>query len=475
MTPTLRPFQDDLIRRLRAARAAGSRIIVAQAATGAGKTTTACEIARLTTGNGKRVLFLVHRRKLVDQISDRLRDFQLEHGVIMRGERPYTPATIQVASRDTLYSRCFRNQWIGLPLADLVIVDEGHHAAAPDSEYRDILNQYPLATIILLTATPVGPDGRGLGPWAQAIECAAPTSQLIRDGFLVPVKCYAPDRMGKKGKLRRKGVAGDLVQSWKDYAQNMPTVVFCSRISHSENACAAFNAAGISAAHIDAETPDSIRDIVFQRLGCDSLKVVCNVGIIKEGVDLPCLGCCQFYMDPGGRVAFLQGVGRIMRPFPGKTNSVLIDHAGAVFRHGFPDDDTTWTLEGNADADFKAKHDAGQTAAMLYCKACELMYHGNLQCPQCGRMPSKPPRSLFAPPPVDASDELLVEAILNGQRPAASREEMVEHWHRCLAVAKKRGGNYKMASVIFKRKYKRWPGDDFPKMPTWSRRGDTVL
>jgi DNA repair protein RadD len=461
MIPELRPYQLDLVGRVRAARSRGARIIVVQAATGAGKTSWACYVAKQAVAKNSRVLFLVHRRKLVDQIASRLEEFEINHGIIMRGERAYGSASVQVASRDTILSRCFRNEWTGLPPADLVILDEFHHAASPQSEYRRILEQYPRATILGLTATPVGPDGAGMGPWAEAIECAAPTSHLVRDGFLLPVKCYAPDRkVGRGGKMKR-GIAGDLVESWKEFGENLPTVLFCSRVGHSQDAVAAYLEAGIPAAHVDADTDDATRERVFASLENGSLKVVSNVGIIKEGVDVPCLGCCQLYMEMSGRVGFLQACGRIMRPHEGQTHGVLIDHAGVVFRHGFPDEDTVWTLTGNADEKFKEKHDKGLTESVNYCKKCEMLFK-TPTCPSCGKMPTKPPRSIFAPPPLERTNELITEAERGGDRAAFSKDEKIKHWMRCLGVAARKNGTFAMASVIFKQKYNEWPDKDFP-------------
>ena len=461
MIPVLRPYQIDLCNRVRHACVDGARIVIVQMPTGSGKTSVAAHITKLAVQKGRRVVFLVHRRRLVDQISERLYEYEVNHGIIMRGTRPFSSAMVQVASRDTILSRCFTHEWTGLPTADLVIVDEFHHAADSGSEYRRILEQYPRATILGLTATPVGPDGRGMGPWAQAIECAAPTSQLVRDGFLVPVKCYAPERKkGRAGKYKR-GIAGDLVESWKAYAEGLPTVLFTSRVAHSKDAVEAFCQAGIPAAHVDADTPDDERDRLFEEVAQGKLKVVSNVGIIKEGVDVPELGCVQFYMDPSGRVAFLQGCGRIMRPSVSKTHGVLIDHAGAVFRHGFPDEDTEWTLEGNADDRFKEKHDIGLTEKALYCSHCERLYHGHLACPDCGRTPAKAPRSIFAPPPQHTRDEILTLADRQAQA-VNDRDEKVKHWLRCLGVAANRGGTFAMASAIYKKKYSEWPGEDFP-------------
>ena len=347
----LRPYQLDMIARLHEQCRRGHKIIVAQAPTGSGKTTIAAEIALRAASRGKRTLFLVHRRKLVDQISDRLQNHGVEHGVLMRGETWQSQHLTNVASRDTLLSRAIRNTWVDMPAADLVIVDEAHHAADPSSEYRKILTAYPSSVVLLLTATPVGTNGAGLGPWATALESAAPTSQLVRDGHLCPVKVFAPERHHTDA----RGLAGDLVESWRQYGQDRPTVCFFSRVAHSKDAVIAYTENGITAAHMDASTPDDERDKIFDAIKTGNIKILCNVGIVGEGVDVPELGCCQLYCDVSGRVAWMQRVGRVMRPYPGKEYGIVIDHSGAVFRHGFPDEDMIWTLEGDADAQWKKK------------------------------------------------------------------------------------------------------------------------
>ena len=422
-----------------------------------------CELIRRALGKGKRVLEIVHRRRLVDQFSDRLIEFQVDHGICMRGHRMEHNARVQVASRDTLLSAEY-----ALPQADLVLVDEGRHAASP--EFRKLLRPYEQAGafIVLLDATPVMPDGGGMGPWAQALVQAAKVSELVKDGYLCPVKCFRPETKMRNGKPRR-GIAGELVSSWQAFAQNMPTVLFCSRVQHSRNAVQSFIQEGIPAAHVDAETDENERDRIFEGLETGKYKVVSNVGIIKEGVDIPCLGCCQFFMEVNGRVQWIQGAGRIMRKFPGKDHGIIIDHPGAVWKFGFPDEDTEWKLEGNVDQDFEKKREEGLTEKVLYCKVCELAYKDSLNCPQCGRLPSKPPKSIFAPKEQDATHEILTEAE-RGQRVECDREEKISHWFRCLQVAKKRGSNFLMASSIFKQRYRHFPPDDFPMMPDWSQR-----
>jgi DNA repair protein RadD len=471
--PILKSLQMDHVERIRQARRDGARIIVVQGATGYGKNTVAAYLARCAVQKNIYTLMMVHRRKLVDQISERLLQFETQHGIIMRGEKPDPKYLVQVASRDTLMSRCVNNNWLGMPPAGLVIVDEAHHAWDPSSDYRRILMNYPEATILLVTATPACPDGSGLGPWAQAIVCAAPTSQLIREGYLVGLKCFAPERRQKGSRILR-GVAGDLVGSWRDYGEERQSVTFFSRVQHSLKGVENFRAAGIMAEHMDADTTDDDRERIFDNIASGKTKVLCNVGIIGEGVDMPDLGCCQLFCDINSRIGLLQRAGRIMRISEGKEYGILIDHAGAVFHHGFPDEDTDWTLTGNQDEAFAKKHDAGETAKAFYCKKCALVYKGQPNCPQCGRAPSKPPKSIFAPPPMRPRNELLTEADRDGETGVWSREEKIRTWFACLSLAKKKNSTFKMASAVYKQKYDEWPSDDFPLMPPWSQRGEKV-
>jgi superfamily II DNA or RNA helicase len=347
--------------------------------------------------------------------------------------------------------------------ANGVLVHNCHHCAG-QSEYREILARYPQATILLVSATPVGSDGLGLGPWAQAIVCAPPITQLIRDEYLVPIKCYAPARKTNRGKLLR-GIAGDLVGSWLDYAEGRPTVLFTSRVEHSKDAVQAFQAEGITAVHIDASTPDDVRDRVFDDVAAGRTKVLANVAVVGEGVDVPELGCCQVYCEINSRVGWLQRIGRIMRPSPGKDYGILIDHAGAIFRLGWPDEDQEWPLAGNVDADYEARRDNGDLQPTGWCKHCQIAYKGTVVCPQCGRAPVKPPPSPFEAAPVRPRHEILTEADRQEDRGVWARDEQIKHWLRCLAVAKAKNGTPGQAAMIFKQKYKRFPGNDFPCMP----------
>lgn len=459
--PILRPYQLRTVEQTAQAARDGAKVIVIQLSTGAGKTTVMCEIARRAVDKGKKVVGIVHRRSLVEQFSGRLDEFGIDHGVVMRGHVMERSSNVQICSKDTVLSRSFRNDWMSLPPADLVFFDECRHVPF-SAEYRKISDHYRNngAVIVGVDATPVTPEGKGLAPWAESLVIGAKTSELIKGGYVLPLKCFTPD-WKKKGRQRRR-IAGNLVESWKDYGRDLPTVLFTSRVHHSKEACEAYNAAGIPAVHVDATTPDEDRDQFFKDMETGKYKILCSVGVISEGVDVPCLGCAQVYMEPNSITALFQRVGRVMRPHAGQKEAVFIDHSAACYYVGFPDEDIDWTLDGNVDANFADKKKKGLTAKANYCVACELWYKDDLQCPQCGRAPGPKPKSLFAPPSVQSSNELLVEAERGAPRSDFSQEEKKRHWLRCLAVAKSRSGTFGMAAQIYKTKYKEWPGEDFP-------------
>ncbi|MBF0588673.1 MAG: DEAD/DEAH box helicase [Magnetococcales bacterium] len=389
----LRPYQSMAVESARDELRNGNHRLIIHAPTGAGKTVIASHIIQSALGRGNQVLFLGHRRELINQASGKLDALSIDHGVMM-AKHPRTDPTqpVQVASIQTLVNRLD-----GMEGSNLIIIDEAHRAEAPT--YKKILDAYPKAVVLGLTATPERSDGKGLGDIFQAIVPVSSVSELTAQGYLVPAKVYAPSRPDMTGVGIKRGdydsatlservdqpdLVGDLPKHWLEYAKGRPTVVFAVNIKHSLHIRDSFLAVGVRAEHVDGDTPTDERDAILSRLASGETKVVCNVGILTEGWDLPQTSCCILARPTKSVGLYLQMVGRVLRTFDGKSDAIVLDHAGCVHEHGFPDDERQWSLEWRE----KQRRGHGRSKApapIRICKHCFLaMRPSASQCPACG-------------------------------------------------------------------------------------------
>jgi DNA repair protein RadD len=259
--PILRAYQETLIERVRDRIRTGLRRIVMVAVVGAGKTVMASAMIESAVTRGGRVLFLAHRTELIDQACAKLASFGVAYGVILSG-RPGNPlAQVQVASVQTLGRRLKRQDPAGLQIVarawdhfDLIIADEAHHFCA--GTFREVLDAYPDATVIGLTATPYRLDGAGLADVFQAIEAGPQIAELVELGFLVRPVVYAPPppvglanlhlrageyRSDEANKvLNQTAPIHEIVETWRLRAAGRTTVGFGCTVEHAQHLAAAF-------------------------------------------------------------------------------------------------------------------------------------------------------------------------------------------------------------------------------------------
>ena len=186
--PELRPYQEKAVADFNATVVAGKRRNLLVCPTGGGKTLVASAIVKDATESRRGVLVLAHRREIVGQTSAKLLAHGIPHGIIQAGvsERPLK--SVQVASIQTLHARAVRIDRMELPPADLLIIDEAHHC--PAASYRAIIDAYPDAILLGLTATPCRGDGRGLGGIFETIIECPQVAELIEQGYLVKTRVY---------------------------------------------------------------------------------------------------------------------------------------------------------------------------------------------------------------------------------------------------------------------------------------------
>lgn len=440
----------------------GSPKVLLVSPTGSGKTTMAGMVIERAVSNGRRVLMLAHRRRLIQQIAERAKLLGIDYGITM-ANLPQDEwvvrdinAPLQIASRDTLISRVVDKGWNGIGQYDLLIIDEAHRLDSPS--YEALANRCGVKYRLGLTATPCRTDGKGLGKrnWDAIVE-AASVRELVALKHLVPIKCFAPPEVGKLRKAGEKvGIAGDPVDHWKRFAEGRPTVVFTSRVDEAIAVRDRYREAGIAAEYLDDKTSYERREEILDDIRNGRTQIVTNVGILGEGVDVPELSVCQLLCRCGSLQKYLQLVGRIMRPAAGKEYGILLDHSAAVFEHGFPDEPQQWELSDDDDIDKRNKEEreSGQRADPVLCRNCGCMFAGVPTCPECG---TPTPRKERKAKEKDTSRERLVEVSDGGVTEWQLKDQQQRHWTYCLRVCGTKGWKVSRASVMFKSKFGLYP------------------
>jgi len=322
--------------------------------TGGGKTHTAAVIIRRALAKGRRVWFLAHLMEILDATAGKLRDEGIAHGFIMASRVSDRRHMVQVVSVQTAARRLDR-----LEKPDLIIIDEAHLAVA--ATYQDIIKWAgPECWRLLLTATPIRLDGRGMGEVADTIINTCTTGELIDEQLLSPIKYYAPSGPDLSGVATLGGdfnqgqlaqamdkprITGSAVTHYAKLARNRPAVAFCVSVDHAKHVAAEFIAAGFRAVAISGDSDPIIRDSALKDLQAGRLDVVCNCQLWVAGVDAPAVSCIIQLAPTQSLVKFLQSIGRGLRTHPGKDCCIVLDHAGNSERHGSPLLEREWSLD----------------------------------------------------------------------------------------------------------------------------------
>jgi superfamily II DNA or RNA helicase len=441
----LREYQTEAIQNARRQFAAGNLRQVIYAPTGAGKTVIGIEIIKSALARGKRVAFIANRIGLVEQTSRRLNESGIRHGVIQGNNSHAIDRPVLVCSIQTVARR-------GLPPVDLLVIDEAH-ACAGSKDYRKLIFQYSATPILGLTATPFA-KGMGKGyfelgdqPLFQTMVVASTIADLIELGFLVDVEIFAPSEPDLTGVRVQKNafgemdysekelakavdkptLIGDIVSHWEKLANDKPTVCFATNIAHSQHIVETFNASGIPAEHMDCYTEEAERRAILGRVESGQTKVISNVGILCEGWDFPACEVMILARPTKSLIRWVQMVGRILRPYDGKTRGIVLDHSGSSAHLGYPTDDLPLNLDDGKPKVSQASKPEEKLPKK--CPSCSYMKPVGIHaCPKCGFAPER------------KSDVVNISGDLVAvKRKKAKREDKQAVYSELLAIMHKRG------------------------------------
>lgn len=452
----LRPYQADAVQNLRREIAAGKRNLMLCAPTGSGKTLIGCHMMNEALKKGNRALFVVDRLSLLDQTSEVLDGYEIDHGVIQGQHwryRPYLP--IQVCSQQTLA----RRDW---PEADLIIVDEAHTVT---ETVRKRISKRDIVTIGL-SATPFT---RGLGKLYDSLVNVTTTNELIDAGFLSPFRIFAASSPNMEGvkvvagewderetSKRALEVVGDCVSEYLKHANG--TKFICSAVdtAHVEALHQQFMAAGVQCATYTYKVDNEERaEIVREFRKRDSfIRGLITVTAASKGFDVPDIETVIMARPLRKSLAeHIQFFGRGLRSHPDKTMCTVLDHSGNSERFWLQ-----WRefFAGGIDsldmgeAKPKPKKDEKEPD-MMKCPACSHLHMPRPFCPACGHEYPKKQAVQHAP-------GSLREIVACGDRKVQS----AALWPQIVYYARaKRGEDLvagrKLALALYKQITGQWP------------------
>ena len=387
----LRSYQKECLDNVYRSLRKGNKCIVVQSPPRTGKTVIMAEIARRTTAKGNRILFIVHRKEIVDQVKKTFADQNVKAEFCQIG-------MVQTFTRNI-------NK---LAQPDVILVDEAHHALA--KTYVKVLDAFPEAIKLLFTATPVRMGRLQLDQIATDLVEGKQIQELMDTGFLAPFRYFARKKIDND-KLKKsstgdftvesmtdaieKGIYKSVVDEYRKRVDGQQAVVYWFSVETAKLCAQAFKDTGISAEEIDGDTPPDVRDRIVDDFRDGKVKILTNVNLFTEGIDLPNVDCVIMARPTQSLALFLQFAMRCLNPRQGKT-ATIIDMVGNWERHGLPSEERDWSEMMHTKAR-RQKNVDGPTVCQ--CPECMAVWNtkavrenGNTCLdPECGHNPVIPP------------------------------------------------------------------------------------
>ena len=315
-----------------------------------------------------------------------------------------------------------------------------------------VLDYYDTHTVGF-TATPVRLDGKPLGDIYSALVTGVSVRWLIDNERLAPYEYYAPTAVETDGLRVQAGdyvikdleqlmsdraIYSDVLKSWERLAKGQKTIAYCVSVKHAQETAKMFTDAGYPAVEIDGSTPPKKRAEIMQDFRHGKIMVLCNVGIISEGVSIDDVTCCLLLRPTESHALYWQQGMRSMRYQPGKVATV-IDCVGNYTRSPLFDADVEWSLTESVRK--KPKINDEGDFVIRTCPSCFKVFKTAPVCPYCGTEYPLHPREIKAHQDIELARITAEEAERVAEAKKAARREQgrAQTFEELLAIGKAKG------------------------------------
>lgn len=375
----LRDYQLELIDGVyNAMRKSNKRIMVVSPA-GSGKTVTMSEIARRATIKKNKVLFVVHRIEIVQQV----RQTFIANDVDMN--------YCEIGMIQTITNKVKKDK---LKEPTIILIDEAHHSLS--KSYTSVLEAFPNAIVLGFTATPTRLSNKGFTDVFEELILGKSVQWLIDNKRLAPFKYYSKNLMNDN-KLKHQStgdfsndsitlaleprIYGDVIENYRKFANNKKTIIYTHNVESSKTVAEKFNEQGYKALQVDGKTHKQQRELAMEMFREGKVNILVNAELYGEGVDVPDCECVILLRPTESLTLFIQQTMRAMRYQPNK-QAIIIDHVGNYARHGLPNTEHDW-YEHFKGSDKKSKSD--NSIPIKECPECFGVVESAYNiCPYCG-------------------------------------------------------------------------------------------
>ena len=396
----LRAYQSELLERVTSELSGSPNAkVMLQLPTGGGKTRIAGQLLSHVLRDGRRAVWLTHRRELAAQTEAMLH----EDGVSATKDISWTPGTrapaipngVVILMAQTVARRIAgADVWEQYDSNDLLVIDEAHHATAEG--WTRAIQRWP-GTVLGMTATPWRlSKSEGFDHLFAKLDCGPQVAALQSDGWMCSARVLSPPEgelvvggpVDATGDYSEPGIeeanrdrdvwTGGALRFWQRHGEGRQTIVYAVSVKHALNLADVFRDAGIPAGVLVANTPDAERSDMLRRFRTGDLRALVNVAVATEGFDLPDAACVLLTRPTMSLALYLQMVGRGLRPKPDSGDCIVLDLAGNSLRHGLPDRDREWSLLARGEP-------PPGDAPLIRCDRCEaLSAASSHRCDHCG-------------------------------------------------------------------------------------------
>lgn len=429
----LRPYQVAAVQQVQQAFRSGAKAVCLQLPTGAGKThLSALGIIAPTVARGRRVIFLADLEEIILDTVGRLRGLGIPCAPILAGRAEDPTAPVQVASQDTLTSWLSRG--VEIPPADRVILDECHGSSARTTRELLAVLRGRGALLTGLTATPARGDGLPLSEFDRLV-CGPQPRELVGAGALVPCEVLSPPALQDGLAMDPREVVMGEIGRGRRGVLFVPTSEAAVEIAQD------LTAAGHPTEAVLGTTPREVRRGVRDRLASGETRHVTTCQALVKGFDAPQLDLVVL-STVGTVTTYLQSIGRALRPCPstGKRDALVVDLRGAVYAHGLPLADRSWSLDGA-----QGIASGSTTEGLRRCAACHAVFVPQAACPRCG-----------ARRVIDCRPLRIQRAELWAASSMSDRERAERYLMATVRVMRARGMRPDRAAIVARKKAPAW-------------------